>query len=177
MKHNHVYVKLPRQLDQTLVQAFQLAISWLNWSQHPDAVISHLGLYYTGVKPEGISSIHFCHFGFAGYPVVWFDTAWLPENDPRRTYDERQYFLDADAVDTLRYIIETAGGDIQDCWNGIDCTSVSFALHNQQGSGAIRLRNNYSRACAKTKEGLSVFCGCEEHRLRYALAVKPEHWN
>ena len=75
-------------------------------------------------------------------------------------------------VEVIRQAIKTAGGSIQDFWNGVDTYTVSFALIQYAGTGVSNLVRNYSKYMHKYG-----FSWPTEVELLHTLVAKPECWH
>lgn len=164
-------VELTTENFEPMVKHLKNAIQWLDSDQPENAVMSHHGIYLQSAEYESVQvGISLAPSAAGGRSVLVFEKPYI--EDKTSSSGMSPDCFTASEIEVIRQGILSAGGEIQNAWNGAGMKSASFALTQFAGKDVVRLVRNYQQHMHQYG-----FSWPSEVTALYRLAVKPECWH
>jgi hypothetical protein len=145
------------------------ALQWLDTEQPDEAILFHLGICCN----QGMlrCMVRLMPIGAAGRPVFVFDVAkpvYLDDGSCSNPFT-------AVEISGISKMLQSAGVDIADSWNGKGCVTASFSHRKYCGPSLRAALGRYDRGCL-THPKEHVFCHCAWLKDGHAALRLPEGW-
>ena len=158
-----------RVSDAAQIRLISDAFAWLGMEQPESAILSHHGI--SCVRLIERFHVRFTPIGAGERPVFIFEV-----NHPLYLSDHLvNPFTHGDIFAVVK-LLELAGVQIFDCWNGEGFSSASFSSRQFCGVSLRAAVNRYHHGClVHPKDG--VFCECDWLTNGYKALRLPENWS